>query len=172
MSWFRCTAIAFITLPPLSGFAQDLGIQFSKIPKGLKAQYKVTGGREIVEIYKGKEGQFYVVDVRWGDGNPLKTSYYNLQGHLVRDSYANGNSRSYAPHHCERVVGECTHSYSNSLGTSGTAKSSIKPAGKGYRYVLTINGKRVKHTYSLGQYNLYAQVRSGNQSMTLVSLSR
>lgn len=170
---FLSISLFVLSTLPGTSFAQDISIQFQKIPKGLKAQYRLPSGRFWVEIYKGKEGKFYIVETRHGNGDYVKTGYYSTDGHLAKEKYANGNVRTYLPRHCERVLGDCTHAYSNSDGASGTAKASVKPSGKGYKFTMSLDGNRkTSISYTLGQYNLYAQARANGKLIKLVSLTQ
>ncbi len=93
------------------------------------------------------------------DGSKWYTAFHNTEGHRVRREYAEGNVRTYTPHHCSRVPGKCAYRYANTTGPSGTLTAKLTKRGSKYTYITrwrTENGRRgsVTTTFSLGQYNV------------------
>lgn len=110
-------AAASLTISSTQSTAQNIGIQYDKMPVGTSAHYAQTNGDRWVDVYKGVKRGKHVVERFKGQtansGRPLQTRYYDKQGRL--DFYRAYGSRSkpykidYKPHSCYYVVGNCTH---------------------------------------------------------------
>ena len=131
------------------------------MPKNLKMEFSETGEEGgFVAIYRRKDRGHYVLDFYRLDGSKSYTAFHNTEGHRVRREYADGNVRTYTPHHCKRVLGKCAYRYANTTtGGSGTQTAKLTKRGSKYTYIdrwRTENGGRgsATSTFSLGQYNV------------------
>ncbi|MDA5556443.1 hypothetical protein [Shimia sp. MMG029] len=94
-------------------------LDFASMPENLKLVYADENGGWI-EVFKGKSGDRYLMERQFPDGTLDYLGYYNIDGHLIARHYSSGNIRTFSPHHCERVVGECRFRFWNTEGSEGT----------------------------------------------------
>ena len=64
--------------------AQDLGIQFDKMPVGTKMHYVNYKGDSWVSTFKGRKGRYYLVTMKYTDRTYNTKRYYSLDGHLEK----------------------------------------------------------------------------------------
>ncbi|SMX33988.1 hypothetical protein [Actibacterium lipolyticum] len=136
--------------------AQNLGIQFDKMPVGAKLYYKNSQNETWVQTYKGKSGKFYIVSEKWDGYNSPRTHYYNSDGHRVKTRYKSGGTVKYTPMNCERVVGSCTYRYNGNPKYNGMYQTSLVKEGSSYRYFWSEQKTSEKYEYlvTFGKYNV------------------
>jgi len=93
------------------------------------------------------------------EGELEYVAYFNADGLLLRREYANGNVRTFTPHHCFGVIGECSYAYANSQGRDGTGTAKTTLQGKNLTYSWRANGRTRSVEMVLGQYNLHISGR-------------
>lgn len=136
--------------------AQDIGIQFSKMPVGTKMYYRDYEGDTWMQEYRGKSGKYYIIKETHSDRNLSVTRKYNAQGHMTQVSFVSGYIIRYSPHRCDRVMGACSYRYKGSRKRNGLYKSTLVRQGNGYVYSWA--RQKTDETYDskivLGPYNV------------------
>ena len=157
---FKCflkTALIWGCLATAS-FAQSVGIQFDKMPIGTKFYYQSWNGESWVSTFQGRKRKSYIVNV---DVSKAGRSYrgiqrYTLDGHLQRWNNGGGYTERWRPFSCSRVVGKCTHKWTDShgKGTSWIMEGTLR----GNTLVVKSRPKRAidmgSATIKLGKFNL------------------
>lgn len=188
----RAVALGFgLSLTATMGLAQDLGIQFAKMPKGTKMYYVASNGTTWVDTFVGKRGRKYVVNRQsiTPDGKRQKVvEAYDLKGRLISTTGYNGlvksgpGKRLYKPFDCAYQVGSCSyrtkfiaHNFSNN---GGGFDASVKTVASRDGYTTTEtragkNGRTRTLFFQLGDYNLRSFIglkRGSNRNIKLVKI--
>lgn len=146
--------VALLLAGPLGAQPHTLPLDFAAMPVGLLMVYSDDNGGW-VEVYQGQQEGRYVIEHQTPSGAVTHHSYYNAQGLLVARHYANGNIRSFAPHHCERVIGRCSFDYANTSGSTGTLQVQTAPDGDGYVTTFwELDFAKTQLSFVPGQYNV------------------
>ena len=155
-------AALYLAVTPMQSAAQDVAADFAQMPRNLKMEFSNNKGDTWAQIYRGKKRGMYVVDSFRGNGSLRFTAYFGLDGHLGRREYTNGNVRTFTPHHCGRVMGNCAYGYNNTQGNSGSGTAKLTKKGKTYTYSWKIDGKTRKGRFTLGQFNIATSGRAAD----------
>jgi hypothetical protein len=131
--------------------AQNIGIQFSKMPVGTKAFYARTNGDKWTDVYKGVKSGEHVVERFSGhrktSGRPIQTLHYDSQGRLVFYRAYGDRSKpykvAYKPFSCYYIFGNCTH-------TERFSGNGYVHSGSSEKWVM--NTKAVKGGFSTKWY--------------------
>ena len=136
--------------------AQNIGIQFAKMPVGTKLHYKDYEGDTWVQEYRGKSGKYYIVRETHSDRNLSVTRKYTAQGHLTQIAFRSGFKITYSPQRCDRIVGPCSYRYKGNRRRNGMYKSTLVKRGTGYDYAWA--RQKTDETYdshiTLGKFNV------------------
>lgn len=151
-----------ISILALVGFgtaasAQNLGVQFDKMPIGTKMYYKDYEGDRWTDEFKGRKGKFYLLKREYEGRAYSSKVYYTLDGHLNRISFVGGGKISYLPHDCRHVVGECQYRYRGRWEWNGMYDAKLtRISGNRYGYSWTeVSNEETKDSIILfGPYNL------------------
>jgi hypothetical protein len=108
-------AWAFLTT---ATFAQSVGIDFAKMPVGTKIFFQSWNGDTWISTFKGKKGKNYIVsvDVSKKGRSYRGTQRYTLDGHMQRWNNGGGYTERWRPYSCARIVGSCTHKWTDTNG--------------------------------------------------------
>lgn len=156
MRFFLAIATTLFAFWSTASFAQDIGIQFAKMPKGTKFYYEDYEGDKWVVTYTGRNGsQYRTVEVYNKSGDQYRRMY-DTNGHM-KSVVVPGNYRiTYSPRSCERVMGACQYHYKGFRTYNGKYTAKLVKSGKGYAYGF----KRMKSNETidshivLGPYNM------------------
>lgn len=133
-----------------SAHAESLGIDFKSMPRGTKVYYESSQGPKWVATFKGKRGKFYRFDVRSipDDANARRTELFNMDGHLVKVEYKKmrGQSVTFKPFHCGRIIGKCAMSSTKQKGMRVGNKEMKLITRYSYDTARTKKGLRTKST--------------------------
>ena len=159
-----------MTITGTGSHAQNIGIQFDKMPVGTKAYYSQSDGTKWVRVYKGLKRGKHVVEEFKGHsrttGRPTQTRYYDSQGRLVfyRAYGERGLYKvSFKPVYCYYQIGQCKHTLKFTGGEyegDGTGSKWVMNTQKAKgRYISTwykVSTPDSKNKYftKLGKYNL------------------
>ncbi len=165
--------------------AQDIGIQFSKMPVGTKAHYRQSNGKQFSETYIGTKRGLHVIRStrKVTDRGRGASYYYDSKGRLVHFTGPKGLKVIYSPYNCTYQVGKCQ--YKSSLrgeayvnqGGSRSYKVETRKISGGYQSILRrVSGYEIvaEYRFSLGKYNLRKEYnwreKSGMKSIKLISV--
>ena len=109
--------------------SQSVGVDFKNMPVGTKIFFEASYGDTWVSTFKGKKGKNYVVsvDVKKAGRSYRGTQRYTLDGHMQRWNNGGGYTEKWRPHSCVRVLGACSHKWtdSNGRGTSWVSENKL-----------------------------------------------
>lgn len=147
-------ALFLITAPV--AYAQNLGIQFNKMPVGTKMYYKDYEGDRWVSTFKGRSGNNYVVSVKYNKRSYSAKRYYTLDGHLTKIRFSNGYTIKYSPHNCEQVLGACEYRYDGRRKRNGRYNANLRKSGIVYKYswARVNTDETYDSTMTFGRYNV------------------
>ena len=162
---------------PVDAVAQNLGIDFAKMPVGTKMTYQASSGASWTAVYRGKRGRSHVIreEGRNAEGKRFgRTVYYDKHGRMTSYSYKDANRPEpgkvvFKPFSCDYAVGTCKHQRKlivhNFINNGASRNATYVTRKKGKHYTVGVdrgdrNGK-VFYNFELGPYNLKSRIYWG-----------
>ncbi|MDH5529273.1 MAG: hypothetical protein OEY05_04475 [Paracoccaceae bacterium] len=151
--------------PELATAQQDTGIDFANMPVGCRWERKLSNGQVWNEEFTGRKGSVYVVRATNAKkpSEFVSSTEFNLEGHRVKLTWANGSWSTFTPFSCFAVVGKCTYVYENSDKRRDEIRSVAKLRGN----VLTTRSSVGETNFGdeqtkLGPFRVWISNRSPN----------
>ncbi|HBR95809.1 MAG TPA: hypothetical protein DD979_00310 [Gammaproteobacteria bacterium] len=196
MTWFRrlCTpalAVAASALllqacasQPAYGTGVPNAQSITDITPGFSYLQEISGPgvtRDVVWVFNGRDENLYRWDLyfkRNSDGAPWKTVWLNEKGAMVRYEKA-GNTVSWTPHDCFRVVGECNFQYTDAYGFKNSYVRQGEFNGDTWHYDLFLieDDKRLLVTNGMAKFNregveIFHEYHTSNNGYQLSEVKR
>ncbi len=183
-SLLRVLTVSFVaySLAVFATQAQDLGIQFSKMPVGTKAYYNTSYGEKWLDIYIGKKRGLYAVRRYKGhtkNGKLLQVNYFDEKGRRVHYTGQRGLKVLFKPIDCDYHFGDCVftirirgEAYVQNGQNKTYNQSIVKKDGKYVStwYRGTQTDKKGGSLFTLGKYNLRKKVQFFNDGLQTIDL--
>lgn len=166
MKFIYALAILFSAAATTAFGADGPDVRMAEIPLDTIAIYDRDNGDPFTTIYKGHNGEGYVVEVRDGDepGGSLSQTYLmddkGQRIHLVtRD-----NEYTYKPNFCTRTLGSCRFkAHNRNTGQYFSMQRNIEQDGDRFVYKLYLNGRVAEQGwFQSGRFGMPIKYIGGN----------